>query len=186
MTEPYATWRALFASRGFAVLPGLITGPHLASLRRYHRQLLAAGSLRFGDGQCHLRWVAHNERAARTLQRQLAPLMAEVAGVSIKPSYVYTACYESGAELLRHTDRAQCEYSISMSVDFQPEPAGPTPWPLCLETPTGTVAIRQSLGDALFYRGRHLPHFRSRLPPGYRSTSVFLHYVDSYFGGPLD
>jgi hypothetical protein len=111
--------------------------------------------------------------------------MEQVAGVRVKSSYTYTAVYVAGAELPKHIDRAQCEFSVSLAVDFEPEPSGPTLWPLCLESRGRVVRVFQSLGDGLFYRGRILPHFRSPLPAGCRSTSVFLHYVDARFTGPL-
>src|SRR5262249_53384975 len=114
------------------------------------------------------------------------PLMGAVVGRPIKPSYTYTACYESGSELPRHTDREQCEYSISLCIDFEPEPNGATPWPLYLETPRGVAAVHQALGDGLLYRGRLLPHYRFRLGPRCRSTSLFLHYVDADFRGSLN
>ena len=139
-----------------------------------------------GDGQSALRYVVHNEVVARFLHQNLTPVVAAVAGVPVKPSYVYTANYLPGAVLPRHIDRAQCKYSISLCVDYLPEPVDATPWPLWLETATGTVAVYQELGDALFYRGCELPHFRTQLPPGHRSTSLFLHYVDAAFTGPLD
>jgi hypothetical protein len=112
--------------------------------------------------------------------------MAAIVGAPVRSSYTYTACYEAGATLPRHTDREQCTYSISLCIDFEPERSGPTPWPLYLDTRAGTVAIAQAVGDGLFYRGRDLPHYRKRLGPRCRSTSVFLHYVDAAFAGALD
>lgn len=136
----------------------------------------------FGDTQSDLRWIARDEQAARALHHQFMPLMAAIAGVPVEPAYTYTVMYEAGAELPRHVDRAECEYSISIAVDFDPTPAGPTGWPLWLVTAEGPVPIDQSLGDGLFFRGRQLPHYRHRLPAGRRSTSILLHYVSRLVG----
>ena len=42
------------------------------------------------------------------------------------------------------------------------------------------------LGDALFYRGKVLRHWRDPLPEGHASTSVILNYADAGYMGPLD
>jgi hypothetical protein len=95
------------------------------------------------------------------------------------------ASYLSGAELKKHTDREQCEFSITLCLDFSPEPAQQTPWPIKLDTATGTVTVYQSLGDGLAYRGTRLPHYRDALADGRTSTSIFLHYVSADFKGSL-
>ena len=78
------------------------------------------------------------------------------------------------------------EFSISLCLDYWPEPRNETPWPLKLETDSGQVAIFQGIGDGLLYRGCELPHWRDRLPEGHMSTSIFFHYVPADFAGPLD
>ena len=113
-------------------------------------------------------------------------MVAAIAGEPVKPSYVYVASYQSGAELEKHTDREQCEFSISLCLDYWPEPANETPWPLQLQTEEGNVSIFQGIGDGLIYRGRSLSHWRGRLPQGHMSTSIFFHYVPAEFSGSLD
>ena len=76
-----------------------------------------------------------------------------MVGEVVKPSYVYLASYLSGAELKRHTDREQCEFSVTLSLDFSPEPQVVNPWPIRLDTAQGDVAVYQALGDGLIYRG---------------------------------
>ena len=82
----------------------------------------------------------------------------------------------SGAELKKHTDREQCEFSVTLCLDFSPEPKLATPWPIQLDTSAGTVAAYQALGDGLVYRGTRVPHYRC-VAPGHTSTSLFFHYV---------
>ena len=89
--------------------------------------MMKSGAMRLGDGQSSLRYVAHNEAMARFVHQQVLQTMCAIAGVNVKPSYVYAACYGRGASLPRHVDRKQCEYSISLCVDYAPEINGPTP-----------------------------------------------------------
>jgi len=177
---------AAFRQRKYAPVAGLIHPFHLAALRRYYRQLIRTRQIPFGDEQSPRRYRAHNESVARFFHHQLTSSVAAIAGEPVKPSYVYVASYQSGAELEKHTDREQCEFSISLCLDYWPEPQNETPWPLKLQTDSGEVAVFQGIGDGLVYRGPEVPHWRDRLPDGHTSTSIFFHYVAADFAGPLD
>jgi hypothetical protein len=177
---------AHFQEKGYAPLGNLIHPFHVAALRRYYRYLLRTGEITLGDKQSNRRYVAHNEPVARFFHHQIGKKLSVVAGLKLKPSYVYMASYLSGAELKKHTDREQCEYSVTLCLDFSPEPELTTPWPIRLDTPTGTVTVYQALGDGLAYRGTRLPHYRSKLGKGQTSTSIFFHYVSEDFAGSLE
>jgi hypothetical protein len=159
---------------------------HVAELRRYYRYLIRTGRIRLGDGQSPRRYVAYNEPVARFFHHQIAAMLSAVAGEPLKPSYVYMASYLSGAELRKHTDREQCEFSVTLCLDFSPEPELETPWPIRLDTPGATVTVHQALGDGLAYRGTRLPHYRRLLGEGQTSTSIFFHYVPVDFAGSLN
>lgn len=177
--------RLAFRERGYAALPGLIHPFHVAALRRYYRCLIRKGAIRLGDDQSSLRYVIHNEPVARFFHQQIAHTLSAVAGEPVKPSYVYLASYQSSAELHKHVDREQCEFSITFALDFSPEPQLATPWPIHLDTERGRVTVFQALGDGLAYRGTRLPHYRDKLGVGQTSTSIFFHYVSEDFDGPL-
>jgi hypothetical protein len=176
----------LFRKKGYAPVRGLIHPFHSAALRRYYRHRIRTGAIPLGDGQSSRRYAAYNDPVARFFHRQIAIPLSVVAGEPVKPSYVYLASYLSGAELKKHIDREQCEFSITLCLDFSPEPALATPWPIQLDTPTGTVTVYQALGDGLAYRGTRLPHYRSPLGKGQTSTSIFFHYVAADFSGSLE
>ncbi len=184
--EVVARGGAAFREKGYVPLRSLIHPFHVASLRRYYRSQLRRGAFRLGDANNPLRYVAHDESVARFFHHQLTSTVSVVAGQPVKPSYVYFASYLSGAELTKHTDRPQCEFSVTLCLDFSPEPACETSWPIRLDTPQGTVAVYQALGDGLVYRGTRVPHYRSALPAGRSSTSIFFHYVAADFEGSLE
>jgi hypothetical protein len=175
-----------FREKGYAPLGDLIHPFHVAALRRYYRYLIRTGAIRLGDGQSQRRYVAYNEPVARFFHRDITATLSAVVGESLKPSYVYMASYLSGAVLKKHTDREQCEFSVTLCLDFSPEPTLETPWPIRLDTPASSVTVYQALGDGLAYRGTRLPHYRSALSEGQTSTSIFFHYVGIDFAGSLD
>jgi hypothetical protein len=184
--EIVSTRRQVFREKGYVPLDDLIHPFNLAALRRYYRQTIRRGGIWLGDEQSSRRYVAHNENVARYFHHQIAKALAGIVGEPIRPSYVYLASYLSGAELKKHTDRQQCEFSVTLCLDFSPEPALATPWPIRLNTSGGTVAVYQALGDGLVYRGTKVPHYRDVLAEGYTSTSIFFHYVPADFAGSLD
>jgi hypothetical protein len=175
-----------YQSQGYAPAGRLIHPFHIAALRRYYRRQLRCGKLHLGDGQSPLRYIAYNDPVARFFHQQLAAAVSAFAGEAVKPSYVYLASYQPGAVLEKHTDREQCEFSVTLCLDYSPEPRRATPWPLYLHKKSGTVTVFQAIGDALLYRGCQLPHSRGPLPAGHTSTSIFFHYVREDFSGSLD
>ena len=177
---------AKFQRGGYSPLGSPIHPFHIGALRKYLRYKVRTGAIWLGDAQSKRRYVAHNEPVVRYFHHQLTQLMSATVGQTVKPSYVYFASYQDGADLKKHTDREQCEFSITMQIDFSPEPRGKTPWPICLDVNGKTVTVRQALGEALLYKGIELPHFRSRIPKGCTSTSIFFHYVPVGFKGSLD
>jgi hypothetical protein len=177
---------AQFRKKGYAPVSGLIHPFHVAALRRYYRHQIRCGAIRLGDEQSSRRYAVHNESVARFFHHQMANAVSALVGESVKPSYVYLASYLSGAELKKHIDREQCEFSVTLCLDFSPEPDLATSWPIRLQTPGGKVAVYQGLGDGLVYRGTQVPHYRHALPDGCTSTSIFFHYVPEKFSGTLD
>ena len=90
--------------------------------------------------------------------------------------------------LPRHVDRPQCQFSISLLIDYSPEPDGPCGWPLYLEnprTPQAMLAADLALGDGALYRGQEVFHYRDALPEGHQATLLFLNYVRKDFAGRL-
>jgi hypothetical protein len=176
---------AHFQSQGYAPASRLIHPFHIAALRRYYRQQIRTGKLHLGDEQSPLRYKSYNDPVARFFHQQLTAAMSAFAGEPLKASYVYLASYQPGAVLEKHTDREQCDFSVSLCLDYAPEPRNATQWPLQLHKKSGTVKVFQAIGDALLYRGCQLPHSRAALPEGHTSTSIFFHYVRQDFTGSL-
>jgi hypothetical protein len=175
-----------FQERGYASVRNLIHPFHVAALRRYYRHAVRSGAIRLGDEQSARRYAAHNESVARFFHYQIANVVGAMVGEPVKPSYVYLASYLSGAELKKHTDREQCEFSVTLCLDFSPEPELATSWPIRLDTGGGIATVYQAPGDGLVYRGTTVPHYREALAEGHTSTSIFFHYVPADFSGSLD
>jgi hypothetical protein len=175
---------AHFEAFSYATVSCLVPPAHLLALGSYQRALIGAGQVPLGDAQCQRRYGMHNEPIARFFLHQLRSAVARIVGKPVVPAYTYSVAYEAGAVLAAHTDRKQCEYTLSLLIDVTGD-AESEPWPLWLEVDGGPVPVHQRPGDALLFAGRRLRHWRDRLPNGRTSTSLLLHYVDEEFTGSL-
>jgi hypothetical protein len=181
------TMQSPFRTDGYAIVRDLIHPLQLGALRRHYRALLAGGDVPKGDW-LEDRYGFHSELMASFLHQQLGGLVSQIAAEPVKPSFVYFGSYRPGAVLPRHLDRPQCQFSISLLVDYSPEPDGPCGWPLYLENPSrpeATVAADLAMGDGAFYRGQEVFHYRHALPEGHRAALPFLNYVREDFAGRL-
>jgi len=86
---------------------------------------------------------------------------------AIKPLIV-----KNGDVLHKHTDRGDCEYSVSLTLKRED---GDEIWPLYLETDKTYKALLEE-GDGLIYKGVENHHWRDKFD-GERLAQVFLHYV---------
>ena len=83
-------------------------------------------------------------------------------------------------------DRPQCAWNGSLLIDENPETAVEDSWPLYLEVRGQVHVVRLDFGDAIFYSGTTLPHWRVADQVGRRQTLGLLHYVPIDFVGSLD
>lgn len=199
--------RERFQQDRYAVIEDLLPTEQMEAMRTYYRKYVSNGFMPFDDTQAK-RFYQHNEPLATVFHKQLTRIVSHIVGEEVIPSYVYAGSYVEYADLHPHTDRPQCEFSISFQVDYLPEQAEHrSPWglflwnpewgkgepvnydskdfPAATEADDPNVAVYLRSGDGLIYKGRELIHYRYPLASGHRSTSLFFHYVSKDFAGEL-
>lgn len=171
---------------GWVRLPRLLPWPLVASLQSYVTPLIQEGHLRFNDAQSK-RYFKHSEPMTVWLHQQIETPIQALVAEPIKRSYAFLGGYVEGSDLQPHVDRAQCEYTLSITLDAQPSRRRADAWPLGLTDRQGrTQWARLAPGDGLLFKGRELSHFREPLSAGRSSTSAFLHFVPADFTGHLN
>jgi hypothetical protein len=182
-----AVARRHIAADGYAVLPAVLPPLYVRALQRHFRERIARGFLSLGDAQSSRRFIVHNDPVSVWLHARLCPAVDRLLPISVRPSYTYLVSYLEGADLPRHTDREQCEYTLSLAVDAWPDVSRAGAWPLHLQmgAENATVSVSLAPGDAVLFAGRRLAHFRDPLPMGSTSTSLLLHFVADSFVGSL-
>lgn len=118
----------------------------------------------------------------------LTPIMSELTGKRLLPTYDYMRIYRQGDVCRVHSDRYACEHSLSLTLDYSDDMV----WPLEVERPRTDPsskvekdfglqehsAIPMQIGDAVMYQGVHHRHGRVTPNPNRWSAHIFLHWVD--------
>jgi hypothetical protein len=118
----------------------------------------------------------------------LTPIVSQVVGRELLPTYDYLRIYRAGDVCHVHSDRYSCEHSLSLTLGY----SDGKPWDLELERqrsePSSRVepgfgdSIYQGIatmpGDAVLYQGIHHRHGRTTPNPNRWSAHLFLHWVD--------
>jgi hypothetical protein len=176
-----------YIEHGYEFLPQLVSEPLCEKLLQtvFERMRLDRESLaRWANGEPDEwfdRWTHEKPENVPGLSFNATPspiithylfgmtaLMERVTGKRLLPTYAYVRFYKLGQVMRQHTDRPQCEHSLSLMLSAE------QPWSLeTAGSPNPMVT-----GDAVAYRGNVL-HGRSTPNPNNWSGHIFLHYVDA-------
>jgi hypothetical protein len=92
--------------------------------------------------------------------------VSKVAGRQVLPTYTFARIYQTGNTLDKHTDRAECELSVTVNLSCD------EPWPIYID---GEKFILDP-GDGVVYEGSKYEHWRDPYQGQY-CAQLFLHYV---------
>jgi hypothetical protein len=134
----------------------------------------------------------HFYRPLTTFLWGLTPIISELTGADLLPSYDYFRIYQQGDICRLHSDRPSCEHSASLTLAY----SDGRPWnfeigsvdmdgPDYLREDFGEEpfsSIEMMPGDAALYRGTTRRHGRIAPNPNQWSAHLFLHWVER--GGP--
>lgn len=145
------------------------------------------------DPQCPGSKAIRDSETFDTLLLEVLPYIEEASGLKLHPTYAYARWYQPGETLKIHTDRAACEISVTLTLDFDGES-----WPIYMGKPSKAETeyartdknnilvyakdvgkIETKPGDAVMYKGTEMYHWRDEYTQGKWQAQVFLHYVDA-------
>lgn len=181
---------------GYATVRGLIP-PEVASnlFKQLQVDLAAAGKsfetfAKLHDLSRHQTSdiSGHFYRPLTTFLWGLTPIMIELTGADLLPSYDYFRIYQKDDICRVHADRPSCEHSVSLTIAY----SDGVPWPLQVGSERVTsedpcvedfgdepfTAIEMQPGDAVLYRGMDLRHGRTQPNPNRWSAHLFLFWVE--------
>lgn len=168
------------------VLENTIRPETLSLLQEYYSTTIENGVFLLGDKQSK-RFKAHNEPMSRLLHYEMLPLIEHIVGKPLQPTYTYLSCYVNDSDLPAHTDRADCEYTVSYVIN---KPTGVN-WPIYFHTKKQPIKHQGRVrfvppkdeciacdcgpGGLMMFNGTDHAHFREKLDGEYYHI-VLLHY----------
>lgn len=106
------------------------------------------------------------------LLHQYGSNLSSTLNLQLSPSYVYARLYLYGAFLPKHTDRKECELTVSICLDSSTKRS----WPLYIEICPGKILeVLLATNSAVVFDGRRFSHWRNQLEQDWNSQ-LFLHY----------
>jgi hypothetical protein len=148
-------------------------GNTLFQLLSKHR---CRGGFTFVEGKTR-RLALSNEENLLATAYLLSSSVGQLTGIDLKPSYTYISIYPVGEALERHTDREECEVTLAIYLhDYLPPNKKKVL--LCFGDLDDPVVIYGMTLDAIIFKGREVPHWRSasNIETG-EITTILFHYV---------
>jgi hypothetical protein len=107
------------------IVEKVLTDDTLILLKEYYKKTIENNVFKLGDRQSK-RYKSHNDLMSRILHYEILPLIENIVGKPLIPTYTYLSSYIEGSDLPAHTDRADCEYTVSFLIN---KPKGLS-WPI--------------------------------------------------------
>jgi len=166
----------LYEEKGFEVRQEFIPRFFAQYLRNYFDLLNRNDQVpNKGDAQVAKSVGIYGDPAFDTLMLMCLPLVEQIVGKKLLPTYTYARIYFNGAELLPHTDRDECEHSVSLSLGGSSSAL----WPLWFKNDDKEPEYAAMYeGDAVIYQGNKVHHWRDAFE-GETQFQLFMHYVEA-------
>lgn len=185
-----------YRDQGYATIRGLVPPEVAANLfKQLQVDLTAAGKSFEAFAKTHplsrqqtIDISGHFYRPLTTFLWGLTPIIGELTGADLLPSYNYFRIYRQGDICRVHSDRPSCEHSVSLTLAY----SDGVPWPLqvgsvrvagegpCVDDfgDEPFASVDMAPGDAVLYRGIDLRHGRITPNPNQWSAHLFLFWVE--------
>tara|TARA_B100000131_G_scaffold290251_1_gene302855 strand:- start:234 stop:800 length:567 start_codon:yes stop_codon:yes gene_type:complete len=165
-----------FQEKGFEIIKGYAL-PYFSSYLRNYFTLIAQNNpfLYGGDEQAPNSHCAYGDPAFDMAMAMSTDDIGKIVGKTLIPQYTYARIYNKGSVLKIHSDRPECQYSVTLSLGGQYDQL----WPIWIKDYDGkSHEVPLEEGDMLVYSGCELEHWREEFK-GETQYQLFMHYVDA-------
>jgi len=115
-----------FIEGKYTVLRNIIPPYILREVQKCYSTGIKTGRIEFTNAQAP-RFVTQNDRVGRLILFTLVDLVRKTIAHNARPTYSYFGGYFNGSFLNPHSDRPQCEYTLSLTIEQNPPDKA---WPL--------------------------------------------------------
>ena len=164
-----------FQDQGFQKVKGFIPPFFSTYLRNYFTLRAQNDASLGGDSQAPNSHCVYGDPAFDMVMAMSTQDIGKIVGKRLIPQYTYARIYKNGSELKIHSDRPECQYSVTLSLGGEYE----KPWPIWIKDYAANMnEVPLDVGDMLVYSGCELEHWRDKFE-GETQYQLFMHYVDA-------
>ena len=164
-----------FQSQGFEKWEGYLPSMFSNYLRSYFTLRVENDPSLSGDPQAPNSHCVYGDPAFDMVMALSTGDIGKIVGKRLIPQYTYARIYKKGSDLKIHSDRPECQYSVTLSLGGDYE----KPWPIWIKDYAGkSHEVPLDEGDMVIYHGTELEHWRDKFE-GNMQYQLFMHYVDA-------
>ena len=164
-----------FQDQGFEVVKKYALPYFSAYLRHYFALIVQNDPSLGGDEQAPNSHCVYGDPAFDLAMIFSREDIGTIVGKNLIPQYTYARIYKKGSDLKIHSDRPECQYSVTLCLGGEYE----KPWPIWIKDYAGNMnEVPLDVGDMVVYHGTELEHWREKFE-GNTQYQLFMHYVDS-------
>ena len=164
-----------FQEKGFQNVKGFIPSFFSTYLRNYFTLRAQNDPSLRGDEQAPNSHCVYGDPAFDMVMAMSTEDIGRIVGKNLIPQYTYARIYKNGSDLKIHSDRPECQYSVTLCLGGEYE----KPWPIWIKDYAGkSHEVPLDVGDMVVYHGTKLEHWRNKFE-GNLQYQLFMHYVDS-------
>ena len=164
-----------FHDQGVQKVKGYVLPYFSLFLRNYFTLRVQNDSSLGGDDQAPNSHCVYGDPAFDMAMAMSTEDIGKIVGKKLIPQYTYARVYKNGSVLERHSDRPECQYSVSLCLGGEYE----KPWPIWIKDYSGkSHEVPLDVGDMVVYPGTELEHWRDKFE-GNMQYQLFMHYVDA-------
>lgn len=162
-----------FRKKRYLLVKRILPHAMLEYLKVYYAILMANNRF-WNDRACPSSLSLGGDAGLDAVLEWIRPEVSRLVGFDVVPTFSYTRQYAKGEVLARHTDRAACEVSVTLSIHI-PKGAGPSV--VYLKAPKfKETKVEMFEGDGCIYAGAEVGHWRKRFRCG-GYIQLFLHFI---------
>jgi|TARA_A100000172_G_scaffold52099_1_gene32922 hypothetical protein len=170
-----------FAEKGYTIVKGFLDLEETVRISKYLENCVNRKACSTRTGEENItdqpsRFYYYADPLIELILEEKTKEIEEIVNLPLYPTYSFMRVYVDSDALRKHTDRPECEYSVTVHVAKVGKD-----WPICIKDIHGNDnKIILDQGDALVYRGCDLLHWRDPMKQcGTDLNAQFmLHYVE--------
>ena len=122
------------------------------------------------DNRCPISDAVYGAKLHKNIAYKLIQAIQQHTGVKLFLTFVYSRIYRKGEILKIHTDREECEYSVSVTLGH----SGINSWEMFIKDYDDKIhKFTPDIGDLIVFKGNSMNHWREQFTGEWQTQAIF-------------